>query len=169
MDFSKTSVVSEVIFALPRKHVDGGTVNVWSANAIASGMGMCLAETTEHTLREFPLFSEKFDWRRGHVGPFCWGWVFAGTKKKECYSRMFQFGTVACSLRMRSSFWRIIHSWTVQRVPNDSWRVSIYHPLGFTWHPLEGAGKKSKQLMPIHIRGQLSPGRVWSTDSPQIQ
>ena len=35
------------------------------------------------------------------------------------------------------------HTWTFQRVPNGSWRVSIYHPLGFNGHPLEGAGMRS--------------------------
>ena len=34
----------------------------------------------------------------------------------------------------------LIGTWTFQRVPNGSERVSIYHPLGFNWHPLEGAG-----------------------------
>ena len=32
------------------------------------------------------------------------------------------------------------HAWTFQRMPNGSYRVSIHHPLGFNWHPLEGAG-----------------------------
>ena len=34
-----------------------------------------------------------------------------------------------------------ILTWTFQRVPNGSKRVSTNHPLGFNWHPLEGAGK----------------------------
>ena len=33
-----------------------------------------------------------------------------------------------------------MYTWTFQRVPHGSLRVSIYHPLGFNWHPLEGAG-----------------------------
>ena len=29
---------------------------------------------------------------------------------------------------------------TFKGVPNGSQRVSIHHPLGFNWHPFEGAG-----------------------------
>ena len=33
-----------------------------------------------------------------------------------------------------------IYTWSIQRVPNGSWRASNHHPLGSSWHPLEGAG-----------------------------
>ena len=49
-----------------------------------------------------------------------------------------------------------------------SLRVPIYHPLGFHWHPLEGAGtvyvmdifflKKKKRKIPLHfLRPRLGP------------
>ena len=37
-------------------------------------------------------------------------------------------------------FGRSMHTSTFKGVPNGSSGVSIHHPLGFNWHPFEGAG-----------------------------
>ena len=81
-----------------------------------------------------------------------------------CYTPPWQRGTpLHQRLRLGKAPWQMWHDWIMVphdgihasgwvfclheyldlpfRVPNGSWRVPIYHLLGFHWHPLEGAGR----------------------------
>jgi len=52
----------------------------------------------------------------------------------------------------RNNPYMIGYSSTFKGVPNGSSRVSIHHPLGFNWHPFEGAGYNHlKSLLPYTV------------------